>query len=123
MAGDMELSPRQLRAQQEARIVDAKNRSVEIALDAMAKEFEDRLVSGALAEDLKKMKTASLLGNLTRMAAAIKAAAVMIVPQGGLPMRDPTTLKAQSATQLSDEQRRLRRKEAQAIDAELVDPE
>jgi hypothetical protein len=114
------LSPKQLRQQQEIRIADAKNRALEISLDAIAKEFEDRLASGDLASDLKSMKTSALLGNLTRISAAIKQAAVFVVPGNTMPQRDPTALKAQSAIQLSDAQRLLRRKAAEATDAEIV---
>ncbi len=124
MDGELEptLNPRQLKAQQEQRILAAKNKALEISLDAIAAEFEKRLASGDLAKDLSAMKTGALLGNLTRIAAAIKQANVLVVPNSGMPARDPTALKAQSATVLSDEQRRLRRKEAEAIDAEVVDP-
>lgn len=116
------LSPRQLRAQQEAKIADAKNRALEISLETIATEFERRRDDGSLAADLASMKTSALLGNLTRISAAIKQVAMIIMPANQMPMRDPTALKAQSATQLSDAQRQLRRKEAQAVDAQIVEP-
>jgi uncharacterized protein (DUF2164 family) len=110
-------SERQL---QQQKIEDYKNRSLEISLGAVADEFESRLASGKLAKDLKKMKTPALLGNLTRISAAIKQASVIIIP-GSQPMRDITALKAQSATQLSDYERQQRRKNAESVDAEIVD--
>ncbi len=123
--GELEpvLSPRQLRAQQEAKIATAKNNALEISLTAIAADLERRQKDGSLTKDLADMKTSSVLGQLTRIAAAIKQAAIVITPNAGMPMRDPTTLKAQSATVLSDEQRRLRRAAAEAIDAQIVEPE
>ena len=117
------LTPRQLRARQEARIGQAKNDALEISLTAIATDLERRSADGSLTRDLAKMKVGSVLGQLTRIAAAIKQAAVLVVPHSVLPMRDPTTLKAQSAIVLSDEQRRLRRMAAEAQDAEIVKEE
>ncbi len=114
-----DLSPKQLRAIRQQKIVDAKDRSLEIAFEVQAAEFERRLQDGSLAKDLKKMKTSSLLGSLTRMAAAIKQAAVVVVP-GSHVQRDVTALRAQSAVQLSDYERNERRRLAQAEDAEVV---
>ena len=115
-----DLSPRQLRAARSAKIADAKDRSLDVSFEAMAVELERRSADGSLAEDLKGMKTGALLGNLTRMAAAIKQAAVIVVPNAGLQQRDPTALRAQSAVQLSDHERAERRRLAQATDAEVV---
>ena len=115
------LSARQLRMQQEARISEAKNTALEISLTAIADDLIRRRDKGTLAKDIKAMKTSAILGQLTRIAAAIKQAAVIIAP-GSQQMRDPTTLKAQSATHLSDYERAERRKRAEAQDAEIVDP-
>lgn len=125
MDGELEqqLTPRQLRARQEAKIAAAKNNALEISLTAIAADLERRQKDGSLTEDLKNMKTGAVLGQLTRIAAAIKQAAVIITPGAGMPSRDPTSLQAQSATQLSDEQRRLRRLKAEAIDAQIVEDE
>jgi len=123
--GELEpvLSPRQLRARQEAVISNAKNNALEISLTAIAADLERRQKDGSLAADLANMKTGAVLGQLTRIAAAIKQAALIVMPGGQMPGRDPTALKAQSSTQLSDAQRAIRRKEAESIDAEIVEPE
>lgn len=117
-----QLSKKQERALTEARISDLKNRALEISLESMAAEFEERLSSGKLAKDMASMKTGALLGCLTRISAAIKQAAVIVVPGGLNQVRDTTALKAQSAVQLSDHERAERRKNAEAVDAEIVDP-
>ena len=117
-----DLSPRQLRQVRQAKINDAKDRSLDVSFEAMAVELERRSADGSLAEDLKGMKTGALLGNLTRMAAAIKQAAVLVIPGAG-PQRDPTALRAQSAVQLSDYERQQRRRAAEAEDAEVIPPE
>ena len=125
MDGELEptLTPRQLRAKQEAHISDLKNRSVIPALEKMAEELEERAKSGKLAEELKGMKVGSIVNNLTKILASIKTAGLVVVAQTGLPQRNPTALKAQSAVQLSDAQRKLRREAAEATDAEIVDPQ
>lgn len=114
------LSLRQLRAQQEQKIAAAKNNALEISLTAIAADLERRRDDGSLTKDLADMKTGSILGQLTRIAAAIKQAAIIIAP-GAQQMRDPTALKAQSASQLSDYERAERRKRAEAQDAEIVE--
>lgn len=116
------LSPRQLRAQQQAKIEEAKNTALEIGLTAIADDLVRRRDNGTLAKDIKQMKTGAILGQLTRIAAAIKQATVIAVGTGQ-PQRDPTTLKAQSAVHLSDHERAERRKKAEAVDAEIVEPE
>lgn len=115
---EAELSPRQLRARQEQRIATAKNDALELSLTAIADDLARRAADGSLAKDLAGMKTSAILGQLTRITAAIKQVAVFA--PSVIPMRDPTALKAQSATQLSPEQRRLRRAAAEAVDAEIV---
>ena len=115
------LSPRQLRQQQEAHISDLKNRSVIPALEACAKELEERAASGELAKELKGMKAGSIINNLTKILASIKSAAVVVMPSQQMPARDHTRLKAQSATHLSDFERKRRREAAEATDAEVVD--
>lgn len=117
-AGEQALSPRQQRVLQEQRIATAKNNALELSLTAIADDLQRRAADGSLAADLAGMKTSSILGQLTRITAAIKA--VQVFAPTVMPMRDPTALKAQSATQLSPAQRELRRKEAEAIDAEII---
>lgn len=113
------LSPRQLRQQQEQRIATAKNNALELSLTAIADDLQRRAEDGSLKADLAGMKTSSILGQLTRITAAIKQVAIFAPTV--MPMRDPTALKAQSATQLSPAQRELRRKEAEAVDAQIVE--
>lgn len=105
---------------QEARISQHKNNALEITLAALATECEERAASGKLAKDMKKMKTASLLGSLTRITAAVKQAAVFVVPQSLSQARDTTALKAQSAVGLSDYERAQRIKDAKTVDAEVI---
>lgn len=118
-----ELSPRQQRAMQEARIADLKNRSVIPALEVMANEMEARVADGSLAKEMKGMKAASIIHNLTKILASIKTAAVIVAPQVSTqPQRDQTRLRADSAAHLTPYEREKRRKAAdQAVDAELVD--
>jgi hypothetical protein len=115
-----DLSPRQLRQARQSKINDAKDRSLDVSFEAMASELERRSADGSLAKDLSTMKTGALLGNLTRMAAAIKQAALVVIPNGSIQQRDPTALRAQSAVQLSDHERQERRRIAQATDAEVI---
>jgi hypothetical protein len=122
-ASEQALTPRQLRAAQELRISKAKNDALEISLTAIAADLERRQADGSLTADLATMKTGAVLGQLTRIAAAIKQSALLIMPNGQMPARDATSLKARSAVQLSDAQRAIRRKEAEAIDAQIVEPE
>lgn len=126
MAGDLtppgpDLTPKQLRLARQNKINDAKERSLDASFEAMATEFERRVADGSLAKEMKKMKASTLLGSLTRLAAAVKQASVVVVGGGGgLAQHDPTALRAQSAVQLSDYERKERRRLAEATDAEVV---
>jgi hypothetical protein len=120
-----ELSPRQQRAMQEAHIAELKNRSVIPALEACAKELEERAASGKLAEELAGMKAGSIINNLTKILASIKSATTVIMPPGAtLPAREPTHLRAASAVSMTPYERAKARREADAaVDAEVVNDE
>lgn len=117
-----EISPKQARAIRQQKITDAKDRGLEVSFDALATELERRRDSGELAKELSTLKIGSLLGNLARAAAAIKSAAVVVIPSN-TPTHDPTALRAQSAIHLSEHERLERRRAALAKDAEIIPPE
>ena len=98
-----------------------KDRAIIPALTKIADEVERRAKDGTLSKELKKMKVGALLGNLTRIVAAIKDAAPQVLIQNNAgPMPEETWLKANSAVRLTDAQREKARKEAKAVDAEVI---
>lgn len=120
---DQPLSKRdQPLAKQEQQIAQAKNRAIIPALEALANEIEEREKSGELAKELKTLKAPSLIHNLSKILTALKQASPVVVVnhQAIGDTKDPSFYRANSATNLSDYERKKRR---EAIEAEIVEDE
>lgn len=114
---DSPLSPRDA----ERGISTQKNRAIIPALTELANEIEERASNGKLRKELKGMKASSLIHNLTKIIAAIKASGpVVVIPQPAAgDSKDPSWFRANSATSMTEHQRMEMRKNA--VDAEVVD--
>ena len=108
--------------QQQAAIEAKKNKAVLPLLDVFAGDVVRRIEDGSLAEEVAAMKVPQLITNLTKIIAAIsKASTVVVVPPAPGDHKDPTFLRAHSASGLSEHEREKRRKEV--IEAEVVKKE
>lgn len=107
-----------LESQQRREITRHKNRAIIPALASLADEVDERARSGKLAEELKSLKVSSLLGNLTRIIAAIKDNAPQVLINNGATNPDPVWLRANSSANISPKEREARKNKI--LEAEVV---
>lgn len=99
-------------ASQRHEIAAQKNRAIIPALKALADELEERAKSGKLKEELAGMKAGQLIGQMTRIVAALKESAPIVVVPAPVPPADPTWLNAHSSATLSESEKAERRRKA-----------
>ena len=111
----------ELQRDREHRIAVAKNQGIVPALEALAVEMERRAESGQLKKELKKMKVANLIHNMTKIIAAIKANGPVVVVAGRAASQDkpPEWFRAHSVANMTDMQKALLR--AKILKGEIVD--
>ena len=118
---DTEEKAHQIQTAKNRRIIQReKDRAIIPALSAIADDIERRRDDGSLAKDAKKMKLGAILGQLTRIVAAIKESAPQVLinnAAGAVP--DETWLNANSAVRMTDAEREKARRDAKTIDAEV----
>lgn len=97
-----------------------KNRAIIPALTELANEIEERAANGELRKELRGLKATSLIHNLTKIVAAIKASGpVVVIPQAAAgDGKDPSWFRANSVVNMTEHQRAEMRKGA--VDAEIV---
>jgi hypothetical protein len=96
-----------------------KNEAILPLFTVMSEDILRRFTSGEMAADVKDMKLTTLINNLTKLIAAINKSAIVIVNPGAGEKKDPTFLRANSAANLTEKEKKARR---EAVDAEIVDP-
>lgn len=105
---------------QEQRIAIAKNQGVIPALEALAEEIGRRAQTGQLRRELKQMKVAALIHNLTKIISAIKAQGPIVIVPGRAASedKDASWFRANSMPNIADNWRgRIREK---ILNAEVV---
>lgn len=107
-------------AEQEAQLASLRTQATIPILEVLAEEVAMRAKDGTLAQELHGMNASKLIGNLTKILTALQnRGPVIVVPQKAAGDREPSYYKANSATNLTEAERKRRREEA--IDAEVVE--
>jgi hypothetical protein len=106
--------------EQDRHIARLKNEATIPLLETLAEELSHRARSGELAEEFHGEKASKLINSLSKILTALQTRGpVVIVPPAAVgDGKDPSWFRANSATNLTEAERRKRR---EAVDAEVVE--